>query len=440
MGLALAATGTHPWANYLDQRIIDTPHYARLREELRWVAQRNSTWSLHVHVGVRGADRAVAVCDHLRGVLPALLALSANSPFLDGRDTGLSSVRTEIFTRTFPRCGIHEPFGSWEAYRDFIELLVRTNSIVEATQLWWSVRPHHTFGTVEVRICDAQTGGEESFALAALMAACVAQSALDYDEGRLPEPLGQREIEENLWRAIRHGMDGKMIDFDRGEELPTLEAVERLLEWTAPARQALGLDLALPELNGARRARRALEAGASIEEIYGEALAETKRTYVPRPGGLDEVNDAEARGEGQEREAPERPRAAQPSQEELREQIEEQLRKVRVQDLLLESVVSVINLSARRIAKDDERDLEQGRVGIEAVRAVVGLLDDEPAQQVRSALSEVQVLYARHAGGGSGEPEGGGEAPPRGGEAPPGEGAQRGPSRLWTPPGSGPPR
>jgi carboxylate-amine ligase len=283
IGLALAATGTHPWANYLDQRIIDTPHYARLREELRWVAQRNNTWSLHVHVGVQGADRAVAVCDHLRAVLPALLALSANSPFLDGRDTGLSSVRTEIFTRTFPRCGVHEPFGSWEVYRQFIELLVRTNSIVEATQLWWSVRPHHAFGTVEVRICDAQTGGEESFALAALITACVAQSALDYDDGRLPEPLGQRQIEENLWRAIRHGMDGKMIDFDRGEELPTTAAVERLLAWTAPARQSLGLELALPELNGAGRARRAFEAGAPIEEIYGDAVAETRRTYVPQP-------------------------------------------------------------------------------------------------------------------------------------------------------------
>ena len=281
MGLALAATGTHPWANYLEQRIIDTPHYARLREELRWVAQRNNTWSLHVHVGVRGADRAVAVCDHLRGVLPLLLALSANSPFLDGRDTGLSSVRTEIFTRTFPRCGVNEPFGSWKVYRDFIELLVRTNSIVEATQLWWSVRPHHIFGTVELRICDAQTGGEESFALAALMTACVAQSALDYDDGRLPRPLGQREIEENLWRAIRHGMDGMMIDFDRREELSTFEAVERLVEWTAPARQSLGLELALPELNGAARARRALDAGASIEEIYRQAVAETRRTYVP---------------------------------------------------------------------------------------------------------------------------------------------------------------
>jgi carboxylate-amine ligase len=281
MGLALAAMGTHPWASYLDQRIIDTPHYARLREELRWVAQRNNTWSLHVHVGVRGAERAVAVCDHLRGVLPVLLAVSANSPCLDGRDTGLHSVRTEIFTRTFPRCGVHEPFGSWNAYANFINLLVRTNSIVEATQLWWSVRPHHTFGTVELRICDAQTRGEESFGLAALIAACIAQSALDYDEGQLPEPLGQREIEENLWRAIRYGTDGPMIDFDNGVERPAQEAVERLIEWTGPARESLGLEVTLPELNGARRARRALDAGASIEEVYRVAVAETKRTYVP---------------------------------------------------------------------------------------------------------------------------------------------------------------
>ena len=132
--------------------------------------------------------------------------------------------------------------------------------------------------------------------------------------------------------------------------------------------------------------------------------------------------------------------AKQPSQEELREQLEDRLRKVRVQDLLLESVVGVINLSARRIAKEDERDLEQARVGIEAVRAVVDLLDDEPAKQVRGALSEIQVLYARHAGGGPVEPEGGGDRPPGGREAPAGEGEQRGPSRLWTPPGSAPPR
>jgi hypothetical protein len=153
------------------------------------------------------------------------------------------------------------------------------------------------------------------------------------------------------------------------------------------------------------------------------------------------MNEEGARGEGEPREAPGPAEGGpQPSQEELRERIDEQLRKVRVQDLLLDSVISVINLSARRIAKEDERDLEQAQVGIDAVRAVVGLLDDEPAKQVRSALSEVQMLYARYAGGGPVEPEAGGEVPPGGGEPPSDEGAQRGPSRLWTPPGSTPPR
>ena len=281
LGVGLAATGTHPWASYLDQRIIDTAHYRRLREELRWVAQRNNTWSLHVHVGVRGADRAVAVCDHLRALLPQRLAVSANSPFLDGRETGLHSVRTEIFTRTFPRCGVHEPFGDWASYADFVDLLIQTESIVEATQLWWSVRPHHAFGTVEIRICDAQARGSESFALAGLVAACIAQAALDHDEDALAAPLRQREIEENLWRAIRYGMDGRMIDFEHRTEIPTRLAVERLVEWTAPARKELGIDVAIPERNGAQRAYAARAEGASIEEIFRQAVAETERTYVP---------------------------------------------------------------------------------------------------------------------------------------------------------------
>jgi carboxylate-amine ligase len=281
MGIALAATGTHPWASYLDQRIIDTPHYNRLQEELRWVAQRNNTWSMHVHLGVRGADRAIAVCDHMRGVLPVLLALSSNSPFLDGHDTGLHSVRTQIFTRMFPRCGIHEPFGTWATYADFVGLLSRLGAVAEPTQLWWSVRPHHLFGTVEVRICDAQTRGSDSFSLAATIAACIAQSAMDHDEGRLAAPIGQREVEENLWRAIRYGMDGRMIDFARGEEVSTASVLDRLVEWTAPAREALGLDMSPAEANGAQRARTALAGGASIEEIYREAVAETRRTYVP---------------------------------------------------------------------------------------------------------------------------------------------------------------
>jgi carboxylate-amine ligase len=281
LGIGLAATGTHPWASYLDQRIIDTEHYSRLREELRWVAQRNNSWSLHVHVGVRGADRAVAVCDHLRAVLPPLLALSANSPFLDGHDTGLASVRTEIFTRTFPRCGVHEPFGDWRTYADFIDLLTATGSIVEATQLWWSVRPHHLFGTVELRICDAQTRGEDSFGLAAMITACIAQAALDFDRGALGEPLRQREVEENLWRAIRYGLDGTQIDFAAREVISTRTALERLLQWTAPAREALGLEVELPASNGAERMRRALEEGSTVVDVYREAVAQTRRTYVP---------------------------------------------------------------------------------------------------------------------------------------------------------------
>jgi carboxylate-amine ligase len=283
MGLALGATGTHPWANYLDQRIIDTPHYSRLREELGWVAQRNNTWSLHLHMGVRGADRAIAVCDWLRELLPLLLAISANSPFLDRRDTGLHTVRTEIFTRTFPRCGVPSPFGDWSRYAKFIETLQRTNTVVESTQLWWSVRPHHSFGTVEVRICDAQSRGEESFALAGLIAACIAQTALDYDElgyGGRGGPLADREIEENLWRAIRHGAEGKLIDFRRGEEVETRAALEAVLEWSEPARSQLGIDPQLPERNGAERARAALAEGRSIDQIYRETVAETQRTYA----------------------------------------------------------------------------------------------------------------------------------------------------------------
>jgi carboxylate-amine ligase len=280
MDLALAATGTHPWANYLDQRIIETEHYLRLADDLGWVAQRNNTWSLHVHVGVRGADRAIAVCDAMRERLPLLLAASANAIFLDGRHTGLHSIRTEIFTRTFPRCGIHEPFGDWGAYAEFVNLLQRTSSIVEATQLWWSVRPHHRFGTVEVRICDAQTRGADSFGLAALMVACVAQLALDHDDGRLGESLPGKLIEENLWRAIRYGMDGKMIDFKKGEEVETKAALEGLIEWTGPARDALGLTLAPPAPNGAQRALEALNSGSSIEQIYRDAVAETQTTYA----------------------------------------------------------------------------------------------------------------------------------------------------------------
>ncbi len=281
LGVSLASTGTHPWADYLDQEIIDTPHYQRLKRDLGWVAQRNNTWSLHAHVGIRGADRAIAVCDRLREYLPLLLAVSSNSPFLDNRDTGLASVRTEIFTRTFPRCGIPERFGTWSEYAEFVDTLRSVGSIVEATQLWWSVRPHHAFGTVEVRICDAQPTAAESTAMAGLIVAVIAQTAVDIDSGKWEgqPPLRDREIEENLWRAIRYGREGKLIDFYRGCEIDTERALEKTLEWTAEVRGELGIEVELPERNGSSRAREALGEGRSIADVFREFTDEAERTF-----------------------------------------------------------------------------------------------------------------------------------------------------------------
>jgi carboxylate-amine ligase len=277
---ALGATGTHPWADYREQPIIDTEHYRRVEEGLKYVAWRNNTFSLHVHVGVRDIDRAVRVCDRLRPVLPLLLAISANSPYLDGRDTGLHSARTQSFTKSFPRCGVPDAFGGWRAYREYVEFLLTTRSIVEFTQVWWSVRPHFQFGTVEVRICDAQATAQESEALAGLMVACIAQAARDVDEGVPVADLPGRLVEENMWRAIRFGLDGRLIDLERGEQYPARAAIERLAAWTAPVRAELGIELAFPGLNGAQRQRRMIEAGATREEVFAASVAETQNSYA----------------------------------------------------------------------------------------------------------------------------------------------------------------
>jgi glutamate---cysteine ligase / carboxylate-amine ligase len=283
-GVALGSTGTHPWSDYREQAFIDTEHYRRVADELQYVARRNNTFSLHVHVGVRGADRAVRVADRLRPVLPVLLAISANSPYLDGRDSGLHSARTQSFTKSFPRCGVPDVYGTWETYADYIDFLTRTGSIVEYTQVWWSVRPHFSFGTVEVRICDAQATAGESEGLAALMVACVLQAARDEDEGR-PDPRRPgRLIEENMWRAIRFGLDGELLDFDRRQTYPAAAARERLLEWTRPVCAEQGIEPALPQLNGAQRQRRMIDAGASMEEVFAASVKETRVTYAEEAG------------------------------------------------------------------------------------------------------------------------------------------------------------
>jgi glutamate---cysteine ligase / carboxylate-amine ligase len=285
LGLSLGATGTHPWASWRDQRIIDTPHYRRNDEILRYVAWRNNSFGIHTHVAIRGADRAVRVTAALRNWLPELLAVSASSPFHEGVDTGLQSARTQIFTRFFPRCGVPDALHSWDEHAAYVRFLYETGSIDEHTQLWWSVRPHLAFPTVEIRICDAQPDVGEAQSLAALMVSLTARCARALDEG---EPLPEhphRLIEENTWRAIRNGLSGELIDLERGDVLPARARIERLIDWVLPVADEIGATpwLRLPERNAAEQqlARRA--EGASFEEIYAEQVGATVPARGWRP-------------------------------------------------------------------------------------------------------------------------------------------------------------
>jgi len=235
---------------------------------------RNNSFGLHVHVGITGPDRAIAVCNGLRNFLPELLALSCSSPFLEGVNTGLHSVRTQIFTRMFPRCGVPDAYDGWDGFERYVRFLYETRSIDEHTQLWWSVRPHLAFPTVEIRICDAQPDLGDARSLAALCYALTARVARAVDEGEPLPSFPHRLIEENLWRAIRYGLSGELIDLESGDVRPARAHLERLVEWIAPAAEELGCAsaIAIPAANAAERQIARNEAGASLEEVYAEQV------------------------------------------------------------------------------------------------------------------------------------------------------------------------
>jgi glutamate---cysteine ligase / carboxylate-amine ligase len=272
IGVALGATGTHPWSPWQEQRIIDTPHYRLNDEILRYVVWRNNSFGLHVHVAINGPDRAIAVCNVLRNFLPELLAVSASSPFVESVNTGLHSARTQIFTRMFPRCGVPDAYEDWDGFERYVRFLYETRSITEHTQIWWSVRPHLAFPTVEIRICDGQPDLAEARSLAALCYALTVRIARALDEGeRLPD-FEHRLIEENLWRAIRYGLSGELIDLATGEVRPARAHLERLVEWVLPVAEELGCasSIAIPAANAAERQIARHQAGVSLEEIYAE--------------------------------------------------------------------------------------------------------------------------------------------------------------------------
>jgi glutamate---cysteine ligase / carboxylate-amine ligase len=280
--VALAATGTHPWSRWQDQRIIDTPHYRRNNEILQYVVWRNNSFGIHAHIGIRGADRAIAVCNAFRNVLPELLAVSASSPFVEDCVTGLHSARTEIFTKMFPRAGVPDAYDGWDGFERYVRFLYDTDSIDEHTQLWWSVRPHLAFPTVEVRICDAQPDLVEAQSLAALMYALGARFARALDEGeRLPDLPG-RLIEENMWRAIRHGLTDGLIDLERGEVIPARARIESLLEWVMPVAEEIGAApyLAIPEANASERQYARLEQLGSHRDVFAELVRRPRELVV----------------------------------------------------------------------------------------------------------------------------------------------------------------
>ena len=380
LGIALGATGTHPWAPWQEQRIIDTPHYRRNDELLRYVVWRNNTFGLHVHVGIRGADRAIAVLNGLRNLLPELLALSASSPFVENVNSGLHSARTQIFTRFFPRCGVPDAFGSWQEYEDYVRFLYETGSVTEHTQIWWSVRPHLAFPTVEIRICDGQPDLAEAQALAAFATSLAARIARAHDEG---EPLADqphRLIEENTWRAIRYGLSGDFIDLARGDVLPARARLERLLEWVAPVAEEIGAApyLAIPERNAAERQIARFEEGATLPRS------------TPSRSECPSVAD-ERVGE---------------------EELLAALAQLQVSELLVQTLSTVSSLAYHRLSAE-HRDLEQVRLAIEALRALVPVLSGSvPPELVRDFEQVTANLQLAYAGAVAAAPEPGARPTP----------------------------
>jgi carboxylate-amine ligase len=230
VGLRIVAAGTHPFSNWVDSVISPGARYQNIVEELQQLARSLLIFGLHVHVAVPDRSMMIDLMNEARYFLPHLLALSTSSPFWIGRDTGLKSYRTTIFRR-FPRTGIPDHFGSWSEYENYVQLLVDLRCIDDAKKIWWDVRPHPTFGTLEFRICDVPTRVEESIAIAALVQAIVVK-LYRLHERNLGFRLYRRAlIEENKWRAARWGLDGLLIDFGKKAEVPMRELALELLEF-----------------------------------------------------------------------------------------------------------------------------------------------------------------------------------------------------------------
>jgi len=239
VGLRVAAAGTHPFSSWTDQQLSPGERYATIVDELQLLARSLLIFGLHVHVAIPDRALTIELMNEARYFLPHLLALSTSSPFWMGHDTGLKSYRTAVFRR-FPRTGIPDRFESWSEYQEYVDLLVELHSLDNAKKLWWDIRPHPTFGTLEFRICDVPTAPRATIAIAALAQAIIVKLYKLRIRNLGFRLYHRRLIEENKWRAARYGIDGKLIDFGRRQEVPMRDLAVELLEFVDDVVDELG--------------------------------------------------------------------------------------------------------------------------------------------------------------------------------------------------------
>ena len=282
-GLQVAAAGTHPFSSWIDQVISPGERYKNIVDELQQLARSLLIFGIHVHVAMPDPTTTIDLMNQVRYFLPHLLALSTSSPFWMGRDTGLKSFRTTIFRR-FPRTGVPEDFGSWSEYENYIKLLVDLNCIDNAKKIWWDVRPHPMFGTLEFRICDVPTSAEDSITLAALTQALVVKLHRLYSKNQAWRTYPRALIEENKWRAVRWGIDGKLIDFGKRIEVPLrdlaaeiLEFVDDVLDDLGSRHEVEGVHRILREGTSAERQLQIFKDTGSLQAVVKHLVAETRR-------------------------------------------------------------------------------------------------------------------------------------------------------------------
>jgi len=287
-GLQVAAAGTHPFSSWIDQVISPGERYQNIIEELQQLARSLLIFGMHVHVAMPDKQSTIDMMNMVRYFLPHLLALSTSSPFWMGRNTGLKSFRTTVFRR-FPRTGVPEQFESWSAYEHFVDLLVKLHCIDNGKKIWWDVRPHPTFGTLEFRMCDVATKVEEAVAIAALTQAIVVKLYKLSTSNQSWRLYRRALIEENKWRAARYGIEGKLIDFGKEEEVPMRSLIPELLELVDDVLDELGSRSAVEYVNtilnegtSAERQLRVYQQTGDLKAVVRHLVAET-RAGVTQP-------------------------------------------------------------------------------------------------------------------------------------------------------------